>query len=198
MPSPALSGFFFCFAAMVLLIFVSVSTPVWRNIYFLKATVTEEIRYGIWGYCVQGGDCSNAMLGYAPSIEQVGGNYTEGSSVLQNFTKVMILHPIAGALALFAVLWGLAGVALASRTCTILMSLTAFLALLASLVAFAIDLALWIIIRNRIRDRGFEAELGNANWLTVGAVAALILGTCTAACGSCGRFATGRMGGEKY
>lgn len=100
----------------------------------------------------------------------------------------MILHPIAGALALFAVLWGLvsphhpslllilfwavtltmrdfyhyflqAGVALASRTCTILMSLTAFLALLASLVAFAIDLALWIIIRNRIRDRGFEAEL---------------------------------------
>ncbi|KAG7562336.1 hypothetical protein FFLO_02228 [Filobasidium floriforme] len=198
MPSPALSGFFFCFAAMVLLIFVSVSTPVWRNIYFLKATVTEEIRYGIWGYCVQGGECSSAMLGYAPSIEQVGGNYTEGSSVLQNFTKVMILHPIAGALALFAVLWGLAGVALASRTCTILMSLTAFLALLASLVAFAIDLALWIIIRNRIRDRGFEAELGNANWLTVGAVAALILGTCTAACGSCGRFATGRMGGEKY
>lgn len=52
-----------------------------------------------------------------------------------------------------------AGVALASRTCTILMSLTAFLALLASLVALALDLALWIIIRNRIRDRGFEAEL---------------------------------------
>jgi len=164
-------------------------------------------------------------------------SYTEGSQVLENFTKVMILHPIAGALSLLAVIMGLVslrvgvglvssdieanillalpcslarsryrscsarsqlGVGLASRTCTILMSLSAFLALLAALVALAIDLALWIIVRNRIRDRGYEAELGNANWLTVGAVAALILGTCTAACGSCGRFATGRMGGEKY
>jgi hypothetical protein len=39
------------------------------------------------------------------------------------------------------------------------MSLSAFLALLAALVALAIDLALWIIVRNRIRDRGYEAEL---------------------------------------
>lgn len=114
------------------------------------------------------------------------------------------------------------GVCLASRACTIFMSLTAFLALIATAVAFAIDMALWVIIRNRVRDRGYEAELvstkrsvfaetgnadgsmgteyfqGNANWLTVGALAALILGTCTAACGSCGRFATGRMAGEKY
>ncbi len=90
------------------------------------------------------------------------------------------------------------GVCLASRACTILMSITAFFALLGALLALAIDLALWIIIRNRVRAAGFIASLGNANWLTVGAVAALILGTCTAACGSCGRFATGRMGGEKY
>lgn len=96
------------------------------------------------------------------------------------------------------------------------MSLTAFIGLLAALVALAIDLALWIIVRNRLQDRGYDADLvrllfpilsipsadplfqGNALWITVGACAALILGTCTAACGSCGRFATGRMGGEKY
>lgn len=78
------------------------------------------------------------------------------------------------------------------------MALTAFLAFLATIVAFAIDLALWIIIRQRMRQRGYSADLGNANWLTVGALVSLILGTFTAACGSCGRFATGRMGGEKY
>ncbi len=44
----------------------------------------------------------------------------------------------------------------------------------------------------------FFFQQGNAIWLTLGATVALILGTCTAACGSCGRFATGRMGGEKY
>lgn len=43
------------------------------------------------------------------------------------------------------------------------MSLSAFLALLAAIVALAIDLALWIIVRNRIRDRGYEAELVSPN-----------------------------------
>lgn len=39
------------------------------------------------------------------------------------------------------------------------MSLTAFLGLLAALVALAIDLALWIIVRNRLEDRGYDADL---------------------------------------
>ena len=39
------------------------------------------------------------------------------------------------------------------------MSLTAFLGLLAALVALAIDLALWIIARNRLEDRGYDADL---------------------------------------
>ena len=58
---------------MVLLIFVSVSSPVWENIYFLKATVTDEIRYGIWGYCITGGECSKATLGYQAGLGPVGG-----------------------------------------------------------------------------------------------------------------------------
>ena len=40
-------------------------------------------------------------------MELVRGSYTEGSQVLENFTKVMILHPIAGALSLLAVIMGL-------------------------------------------------------------------------------------------
>lgn len=58
---------------MVLLIFVSVSAPAWHSVYFLKATAAEEIRYGIWGYCIQGGSCSGSTLGYNPSVEPVGG-----------------------------------------------------------------------------------------------------------------------------
>ncbi|KAJ9096738.1 hypothetical protein QFC21_005008 [Naganishia friedmannii] len=188
---------------MVLLLFVSVSTPVWHQIYFLKAFANNsEIRWGIWGECskaaTSGWTCSKSTLGYALNLQPVGTDVDFGTGVLRNFTKVQVLHPVAGGLALIALIWGALGVALASRGCTILMSLTAFIGLLAALVALAIDLALWIIVRNRLHDRGYDANLGNALWITVGACAALILGTCTAACGSCGRFATGRMGGEKY
>lgn len=200
MASPAFLGFFFCFAAMVLLLFVSVSAPTWNKIYFLEAkNGVNYIRYGIFGYCTNNG-CSAHSLGYDLTLDPIGVNYSYTSTVLHNLTKAMILHPIAGALALLAMFWGFLGVMLASRVCTILMALTAFIALLASLIVFAFDLALWIIIRNKFNKNGegASASLGNANWLTVGACAALILGTCTAALGSCGRFARGRMAGEKY
>jgi hypothetical protein len=200
--SPAFTGLFFCFAAMVLLLFVSVSAPTWSDVYFLRvnapATPSTQLRYGIFGYCVTGKGCSAATFGYPLSLAGLGNNQTFGTTGLHNLTKALIVHPIAGALALLAVIWGMLGVCAASRACTILMSITAFFALLGALVAFAIDLALWIIMRDDVQNAGYSATLGNAIWLTLGAFVALILGTCTAACGSCGRFATGRMGGEKY
>jgi hypothetical protein len=46
------------------------------------------------------------------------------------------------------------------------MSLTAFIGLLAALVALAIDLALWIIVRNRLQDRGYDADLVSVSSLS--------------------------------
>lgn len=67
MASPAAPGLFFCFAAMVLLIFVSVSVPVWNDIYFLDAHIggVRDVRFGIWGFTG-----SEKHLGYTfdPSI----------------------------------------------------------------------------------------------------------------------------------
>jgi hypothetical protein len=51
------------------------------------------------------------------------------------------------------------------------MSLTAFLGLLAALVALAIDLALWIIVRNRLEDRGYDADLVSQNSLSSSVIA---------------------------
>ena len=49
--SAALPGLFFCFAACVLLIFVSVSPPTWESVYFLNAgTGAGRIRFGVFGY----------------------------------------------------------------------------------------------------------------------------------------------------
>jgi hypothetical protein len=47
----ALPGLFFCFAACLLLIFVSVSPPTWNSVYFLNTgTGTGSIRFGVFGY----------------------------------------------------------------------------------------------------------------------------------------------------
>lgn len=44
---PAIPGLFLVFAAMVLLIFVSVSVPTWNAISFLNV---GPIRYGVFGF----------------------------------------------------------------------------------------------------------------------------------------------------
>lgn len=119
------------------------------------------------------------------------------SSLLHNLSKTLILHPIAGGLSFLAFVFGLIGVACASRAATIFMAILSFFGALAGLVVFVIDMVLWNVLKNRLLDAGYQAKLGNANWLTVAAVAAMILAMCASFFGACGRFATGRSAGEK-
>lgn len=119
------------------------------------------------------------------------------SNILHNLSKTLILHPIAGLLSFLAFLFGLLGVGAASRAATIMMAILSFFGALVGLVIFVIDMVLWNVLKNRLQDNGVTASLGNANWLTVGAVAAMILAMCASFFGACGRFATGRAAGEK-
>lgn len=66
---------------------------------------------------------------------------------------------MAGGVALLAFIFGLIGIIAASRVATIFMSLFAALAGLAALVIFVIDMVLFTLLRNRVRDAGFQAEL---------------------------------------
>ncbi|KZS87470.1 pali-domain-containing protein, partial [Sistotremastrum niveocremeum HHB9708] len=187
MASPATPGLFFCFAAMVLLIFVSVSVPVWDKISFLDANISGRvIRFGCWGYT---GSAKHLGYSFDPSV--LGFNSTKlNSSIIHNLTFVLILHPIGAGLAGLAVLFGLCGEGY-HRSGTILMSLTAGLATIVVLIAWVIDMVLWGIARDRIRSdgpSGSTAQFGNANWLTLGALVALMLGFCAAGVGSCGRY----------
>ena len=59
-------------------------------------------------------------------------------------------------------LFGLCGAAY-HRSGTILMALTSLLAFLATLVAWVIDMVLWGIVRNRIRDTLGASILGPQN-----------------------------------
>ncbi|KAF4598035.1 hypothetical protein EYR38_006429 [Pleurotus pulmonarius] len=172
----ALPGLFLCFAATVLLVIVSVSVPTWDRISFLNvSTGAQEIRYGVFGFTG-----SDVGIGYdLPTGVD--------STVLRNLTKILILHPIAAGLAGLAFLFGLCGAAY-SRFGTIMMTLLSGLATIITLLIWIIDMVLFGIARNRFRNQGATAQYGNANWLTLGALVALILGFCVSVCGSFGRY----------
>jgi len=171
----ALPGLFFCFSAMVLLIFVSVSAPTWDSISFLN---TNGLSFGV--------------LGYTGSKPHVGYYFPSPASdintgILHNLTYVLILYPIAAGLSGMAFLFGICGASY-HRSGTILMSLTAVLSTLCTLVAWVVSTSLFGVARDKLRDEGIPASLGNANWIALGALIALLLGVCTAACGVCGNY----------
>lgn len=182
--SPALPGLFFTFAATVLLIFVCVSVPVWDRISFLNVgTGANQLRYGVFGYTG-----TKVGIGY-DFVGQSGSRIN--NATIHNLTRVLILHPIACGLAGIAFLFGLCGAG-RSRAGTVWMTLFSALAALVTLVIFIIDLALFGIVRNRYRNEGIPAQYGNANWLTAGALAALLIAFFTSCCGVFGRYSRRR------
>ena len=160
------------------------SVPTWNSISFLDTTVDgRDISFGVFGYTG-----SKVTVGYSLNSTVLGFDDTRlNSAVIHNLTFVLILHPIAAGLAGLSVLFGLCGLGY-HRAGTVIMSLLAALATLVTLVAWVVDLVLWGIARNRIRDNGGSAMFGNANWLTLGALVALFLGFCAGCCGSFGRY----------
>lgn len=94
---------------------------------------------------------------------------------------------LAAGLAGFAFFFGVCGSA-NFRIGTILMALLASLALLTTFVVWVIDMILFGIARQRYRNAGQKAQYGNANWLTLGALVALLLAFCASACGVFGRY----------
>ncbi|EIW72179.1 hypothetical protein M231_01850 [Tremella mesenterica] len=198
MVSPAFPGLFFAFAGWVLLLFASVSPPAWTAVKFLSANAGSQTTvFGVLGQCVVGGACTAKHVGYNIAVAGAS-NVNTNPTVLHHLTYALILHPIAGAIAFIGFILGLVGIICASRIATIFMALLESLAAVIALVVFVIDMVLWNLVKNRLRDGGYTATLGNANWLTVGAVVALFLSMCTSVCGACGRFATGRAAGERY
>jgi len=78
---------------------------------------------------------------------------------LHNLTYILIVHPIAGFVALLAFIFGVLGVAAASRFSTIMMSVMAFFAAVLTLIIFVIDMVLWNLVRKRVESAGGSATL---------------------------------------
>ncbi|KAH9057335.1 pali-domain-containing protein [Lactarius vividus] len=179
MASPAAPGLFFCFVATILLVLVSVSSPTWNRVYFLRATNGGlDYHFGVFGYTG-----TQVHVGYRFPIAT--GQLS--SSTIHNLTYTLILHPIAAGLSGVALLFGLCGAGY-HRSGTVLMTLSSSLAALITLVAFVLDMVLFSIARHEFRKLGWSSQYGNAIWLTLGALVALLLAFCTAGCGIFGSY----------
>ncbi|KAF8232195.1 pali-domain-containing protein [Tricholoma matsutake] len=178
--SAAVPGLFLCFSATVLLVFVSVSVPTWDKISFLNVgRAPNQVAYGVFGFTR-----SKIAVGYTlPALSTTNLN----TQVIYNLTKALILHPIGAGLSGLAFLFGLCGAGY-HRVGTIFMTLLSGLAGIITLAAFVVDMVLFGLARHRYRNFNIPAQYGNANWLTLGALIALVLGVCASACGTFGRY----------
>ncbi|KIJ07786.1 hypothetical protein PAXINDRAFT_173249 [Paxillus involutus ATCC 200175] len=182
-------GVFFLFAAFVLLFIVSVSLPYLTAMDITRvhtnggsaisgqATMTQ-LRLGIWAYCYQVSNgntiCNNAGHGYSLVVEN-----TQNNSVYisPSWTRGLAVHPVACAVTFVALLLSFSQ----HITVTLIASLVSFLAATITLIAFAIDIALYAYFKNAMGNLGFGSQTitGPGFWLTFVSLILLLLAGCT-------------------
>ena len=72
------------------------------------------------------------------------------------------------------------------------MTLVSAVAFLVTLVVWIIEMALFGIARDHVRDNGGVADYENANWLVLGALIALFLAFFSSLCGIFGSYRSRR------
>ncbi|KAK8861663.1 hypothetical protein IAR55_002486 [Kwoniella newhampshirensis] len=206
----AFPSFFFTLGAFVLLLLVTLSVPIIKTIYLLHITssASSVANAGVFGMCYQGGSasfigihysnnaaCTHPQVGYTFDDTFIGTAATDHAGVSRT-----VIRGLAGVLLVNVIACGLSGISLftsffgwfcASRAMEIVTFLTLFLSALSAWLAFALDVALALIARHRIRhytNRQFEGHIGNAVWLALAAAVALTLAIFLAGCGMFGRY----------
>ncbi|EJD46969.1 hypothetical protein AURDEDRAFT_113583 [Auricularia subglabra TFB-10046 SS5] len=202
-------------SATVLLLFVSLSTPIIPALYLLDVhaillpdqpppTVATTIRAGVWGYCASSAAnpdaqrCSNNTLGYKmpDDILQLTGQPQAASIVVEALTFVLVLHPISAFLAFAALGPGVASLyTYAPHAWGVAALVISFLAAFLTSVSAAIDVALVAIAKSRLsallQGLGLRIgiDYGPAVWMTVGAAGLLwleVLFASIVVCDCCG------------
>jgi len=187
-------GTFLLFAASILLLITTISAPVIKDIAILKVTLTNSsnirhssVTFGTFGHCVldvapKATDqdwCTGKHIGYDPasimaSIDGDSFNFASAKST-KGLTNVMVLHPVACALAFIAFLF-----ALGSGVCGALFaSAMAAVAWIVTLVVMAVDFALFGIIKNHVNKdgSGSHAVYSTGMWTVLAAMVCLFFGT---------------------
>ncbi|KAI4528663.1 hypothetical protein K525DRAFT_183796, partial [Schizophyllum commune Loenen D] len=157
----AMLALFFCFTAFVLLLFVTISSPTWDSISFLNvSTDYGSTHFGVFGF--SGGKV------------HVGFYFLVPGSHLHALTYTLVLYPIATGISACALVAGV-GATHNRRAGTIIMTLLTGLAILLALAAWVLSTVLFGTARSRFEEQGIDATWGDANWISLGALVALLV-----------------------
>lgn len=186
-------GIFFLFSAFILCLLVSISLPGLPTVDIARSHFTsgiaprvstnteaiEQIRFGVWGYCIyddQTGDrtCIDPGHGYTVHLLSASNNITIGSGA----TRGLAVHPVAAGVTFIALLCSFSSHA----TLILVASLLSFLAALLTLIAFAIDVALYVIVRDRVNNIDnvdVRSVAAPGFWMTLASLILLLFAGCT-------------------
>ncbi|SCV74743.1 BQ2448_7772 [Microbotryum intermedium] len=170
--------------ATLLLLLVSLSTPISHNIYFLKADIavsvaTQTIKaktlyLGNWGWC-RGDVCSKAALGYRLDAFSSLNGISKIETLVRRFTRGLLLNPLACCLTFVAALLTLSP----NLAVGMVAGFASALALFITCLALTFDVAFFLTIRIRLNQVSddIHAQLSHATWLVVAAIVLQFIAT---------------------
>ncbi|KAF9256202.1 hypothetical protein L218DRAFT_966549 [Marasmius fiardii PR-910] len=183
-------GIIFLLCATVLNFLVSISLPFlpaldvarthFPGIALVNGQSVNELRVGVWAPCTYtpNGEriCAEANHAYSISIS----NTNRDSQVVigNSWTRGLAIHPVATAATFIAFLLSFSS----HVTITLIASLMSFLAALITLIAFAVDIALYAFLKHEakgINDVRADTVTAPGFWLTFVSFILLLLAGCT-------------------
>lgn len=200
---------FFLFVAAILLLVVSISSPVANSIGFLEVDLanrgsdSDTLVFGNWGYCITIEDqddlCTDSIFGYDPVAQVIavraanGGEFSSATQrATRRLTRALILHPIACGVSILAFLFGIGasfcGIC-GNFCCSFLAAAMAALSCAITVAAMGIDFWLFERVLSGVNDSDTPASAswGSCVWLCMVAFlcslagALLMLFTCCTA-----------------
>jgi hypothetical protein len=183
-------GVLFLVCALVLSFLVSVSLPFLPAMDIVRthfgggqvqagSVGIEQVRFGIWSACYydQKDDRTCLPSAHAYSFEITNPKQTVTAFIDSSWTRGLAVHPVATAVTFLALLLSLS----THITVTLIASLMSFLAALLTLIAFAIDIALFALVKHEMNKLEIGASTITAPgfWMTFVAFILLLLAGCT-------------------
>ncbi|TVY64291.1 pH-response regulator protein palI/prr-5 [Lachnellula suecica] len=184
-------GTFLLFAAAILLLITTISSPVVNHIGVMKITLSNStngansvVSFGTFGYCIEHASgntdyCTGKHVGYNPAQIMEGIDNTDFNTASVDtskaLTRVMVLHPIACGLAFIAFLLA-AGSGIIGAVAAAFLSAVAWIV---TIVVMATDFVLFGIIKKHVNDdgSGSHAYFSVGMWTLLAAMICLFFAT---------------------
>ncbi|KAK4049455.1 hypothetical protein OIV83_004188 [Microbotryomycetes sp. JL201] len=169
-------GIFLLVVSLGLLVLPIVTVPLTRiELFVAKLQGGSQISVGMLGLCIResfsANFCTSAKLGYGglSNTLQVDFGSQAADTSFNRLTYGLVMHVIAAAMALLALLIALCS----DRFGFLFASMFAGLAWIGAVIALAIDLTLYLLLKRKVEQEGGTLRLGVGLWATD--VAALTL-----------------------